>query len=140
LCRWLLLACCTPFEAREIQVYDGAIILESLRVGTALEDIPLVVRKLSRHTVTGTAPDQPSVWTILDFGVDDIHAVALAEALKGALDKPGWYADFHNEREIFVVFPGRVFRYPRGDKAGRSEAQAYGRGLGVPEPQLDWAD
>jgi hypothetical protein len=74
------------------------------------------------------------------FGVDDIHAVALAEALKGVLDKPGWYADFHNEREIFVVFPGRVFRYSRGDKAGRSEAQAYGRGLGVPEPQLDWAD
>jgi hypothetical protein len=105
-----------------------------------LEDIPLVVRKLSRHTVTGTAPDQPSVWTILDFGVDDIHAVALAEALKGVLDKPGWYADFHNEREIFVVFPGRIFRYPRGDKASRSEAQAHGRELGVPEPQLDWAD
>lgn len=121
-------------------MYDGAIILESLRVGTALEDIPLVVRKLSRHTVTGTAADQPSVWTILDFGVDDIHAVALAEALKGVLDKPGRYADFHNEREIFVVFPGRVFRYPRGDMASRSEAQAYGRELGIPEPQLDWAD
>jgi hypothetical protein len=76
----------------------------------------------------------------VDFGVDDIHAVALAEALKGVLDKPGWYADFHNEREIFVVFPGRVFRYPRGDMASRSEAQAYGRELGIPEPQLDWAD
>jgi hypothetical protein len=139
LCRWLLLVCCSPFEAREIQVYNGAIILESLRVGTSLEDIPLVVRKLSRHTVTGTTADQPSVWTILEFEVNDIHAVALAEVLTGVLDKPGWYADFHNEREIFVVFPGRVFRYSRGDKAGRSEAQAYGRELGVPEPQLDWA-
>jgi hypothetical protein len=138
--RWLLLTCCSSFEAREIQVYDGAVILESLRVGTSLEDIPLVVRKLSRYTVTGTTADQPSVWTILEFEVDDNYTVALAEALKGVLDKPGWYADFHNEREIFVVFPGRVFRYPRGDKASRSEAQAYGRKLGVPEPQLDWAD
>jgi hypothetical protein len=40
--------------------------------------------------------------------------------------------------EAFVVFPGRVFRYLRGDAAGRTEAQAHGRTVGVPEPQLDW--
>jgi hypothetical protein len=131
-----------PFTVRagEVKVYDGAIILESLRVGVSLEDIPLAVRRLTRNAVTGTTAEQPSVWTILEFGVDDIHIVALAEALQGLLDKPGWYADFHNEREIFVVFPGRVFRYPRGDGASRSEAQAYGRQLGIPEPQLDWTN
>jgi hypothetical protein len=31
-----------------------------------------------------------------------------------------------------------VFRYPRGDAAGRARAQAYGRQAGVPEAQLDW--
>jgi hypothetical protein len=36
------------------------------------------------------------------------------------------------------VFPGRVFRYPRGDAAAREEAKAFGRELGIPEPQLDW--
>jgi hypothetical protein len=121
-------------------VYDGAVILESLRVGTSLEDVPLVVRKLSKYYANGTTPDQPSVWTVLEFEVDDIHTVALAEVLTGVLDKSGWYADFHNEREIFVVFPGRFFQYPRGDKARRSEAQAYGRELGIPELQLDWTD
>lgn len=38
------------------------------------------------------------------------------------------------------LFPGKVFRYPRGDQAGRAEAQAHGRSVGVPEPQLDWTD
>jgi hypothetical protein len=36
------------------------------------------------------------------------------------------------------VFPGRVFRYPRGDQASRAQAQAYGRQLAIPEPHLDW--
>jgi hypothetical protein len=119
-------------------MYTGTLILESLRVGTSLEGIPLVVRKLSRYVASGTTRDQPSVWTLLEFELDDSHSLALAEALTGLLDKPGWYADFHNAREVFVVFPGRVFRYPRGDEAVRAEAQAYGRELGVPEPQLDW--
>jgi hypothetical protein len=37
-----------------------------------------------------------------------------------------------------VVYAGQVFRYPRGDAAGRAEAVAYGRARGVPEDQLDW--
>jgi hypothetical protein len=123
-----------------VAVYDGAIILESLKVGASLEKIPLVVRKLTRQAITGTSPEQPSVWTILEFEVDDLHTLPLAHALKDVLDEPGWYADFHNEREIFVVFPERVFRYPRGDKASRTEAQAHGRELGIPESQLDWVD
>ncbi|WP_020580096.1 hypothetical protein [Actinopolymorpha alba] len=121
-------------------MYDGVLILESLRVGTSLEDVPFVVRKLSKYNATGTSPDQPSVWTAIEFEVEDAHAVSLAEGLASTFDKPGWYADFHNEQEIFVVFPDRVFRYPRGHRASRMEAQAYGRELGVPEPQLDWTD
>jgi hypothetical protein len=54
------------------------------------------------------------------------------------LDQPGWYVNFQSFAESFVVFPGRVFRYPRGDDSGRAQAQAYGRQLAIPEPQLDW--
>jgi hypothetical protein len=48
------------------------------------------------------------------------------------------YSHFNVNRETFVVYAGRVFRYPSGDKAGRAEAEDYGRSVGVPEPQLDW--
>jgi hypothetical protein len=46
--------------------------------------------------------------------------------------------NFESPTESFVIFPDRIFRYPRGDAAGRAEAQAYGRQLAIPEPQLDW--
>jgi hypothetical protein len=47
---------------------------------------------------------------------------------------------WNSDIEGTVVFPGKVFRYPRGDQAGREEAKAHGRSVGVPEPQLDWTD
>jgi hypothetical protein len=38
----------------------------------------------------------------------------------------------------FLVFAGQVFRYPRGNAAGRARAQAHARLLGILESQLDW--
>ncbi len=117
---------------------EGTLITESLRVGTNLENLTLTVRTISRYRAQGTTPDQPGVWTVLDFEADEAAARELAEAFAGVLDQPGWYVDFHSPTESFVVFPGRIFRYPRGDQAGRADAQAYGRQLAIPEPQLDW--
>jgi hypothetical protein len=64
----------------------------------------------------------------------------LASELADSLLSPGWYANWNSGTEATVVFPGKVFRYPRGDQAGRAEAQAHGRSVGVPEAQLDWTD
>lgn len=117
-------------------VYDGVLILESLKVGTVVDGIPLTVTKVSRVAIGGTSDDQPSVWSLLEFSVE--RGEELAEVLAGVLDGPGWYADFHDEHEIFVIFPGRVFRYRRGDGVAREEAKEFGRGLAIPEAQLDW--
>jgi len=117
---------------------EGSIIAESLRVGTNLENLTLTVRKVSRYRAHGTTPDQPDVWTVLDFEADEARAPELAKAFAAVLDQPGWYVDFHSPTDSFVVFPGRIFHYPRGDKAGRADAQAYARQLAIPEPQLDW--
>lgn len=117
---------------------EGTLIAESLRVGTSLEGLALTVRKISRYRAQGTTADQPGIWTVLEFEADEGGAGELAEALAGELDQPGWYVDFRSPAESFVVFPGRIFRYPRGEEAGRAEAQAYGRQLAIPEEQLDW--
>jgi hypothetical protein len=117
---------------------EGILIAESLRAGTTLDNLKLTVRKISRFQPQGTTPDQPDVWTTLDFEAGEAEAGKLAQAFADALDQPGWYVDFHSPAESFVVFPGRIFRYPRGDRAARAEAQAYGRQLAIPEPQLDW--
>ncbi len=117
---------------------EGVLIAESLRVGTSLENLNLAVRKIRRLRPRGGTAVQPAAWTLLDFEADESDAEQLAQSFAAALDEPGWYADFHSPAESFVVFPGRVFRYRRGDAAGRGEAQAYARSLGIPEAQLDW--
>jgi hypothetical protein len=119
-------------------MFEGTLIAESLRNGTTLDGLDLTVRKIARYAPVGTTPDQPTIWTSIDFEAADRDVGALADMLAGALADPGWYANFQSAEEAFVVFPGRVFRYPRGDPAGRALAQAHGRALGVPEPQLDW--
>ena len=118
---------------------DGTLIAESLRVGANLENLNLTVRKISRYRAGGSTPGQPEIWTVFEFEADETVADDLAQGFAGALDdEPAWYVDFRSPALTFVVFPGKIFRYPRGDEAGRAEAQAYGRQVAVPEPQLDW--
>jgi hypothetical protein len=117
---------------------EGTLIAESLRTGTNLEDLKLTVRKISRFHAQGTSGDQPGIWTTLGFEADEAQAEDLAQTFAGALDRPGWYVDFRSPTETFVVFPGRAFRYPRGDDTGRTKAQAHGRQLAIPQAQLDW--
>jgi hypothetical protein len=124
---------------KETAMIEGTLITESLRVGTNLENLNLTVRKISKYRAQGTMPDQPDIWTVLDFEADEAQAGELAGAFADVVDdQPIWYVNFQSPTVSFVVFPGRIFCYPRGDTAGRAEAQAYGRRFGIPEPQLDW--
>lgn len=117
---------------------EGTLIAESLRLGAVLEGVPLLVRRISKHAPTRAAVYQPDVWTHIHFEVDERDAEDLAEALADVLSRPAWYADFRSDEEIFVVFPGRIFRYPRGDLGERERAQEHARKMGVPSYQLDW--
>ncbi|WP_261562692.1 hypothetical protein [Frankia tisae] len=118
----------------------GVLIAESLRVGTVVDDLSLLVRKIQRSASGNATLDQPPVWTLIYFDVADAEAEALAAHLSKALDTSGsgWYVDLHTAQESFIVFPGRVLRYRRGDPQGRAEAEEYGRALGIPDSQLDW--
>jgi len=117
---------------------EGTLIAESLQPGTTLDGVTLTVRKIVRHAPSGITEAQPAIWTNIDFEITDSEGDALAGALAAALGERGWYANFQSATEAFVVFANQVFRYPRGDAAGRARAQAHGRLRGIPEPQLDW--
>ena len=119
----------------------GGLIAESLRIGAVLDDLGLTVRKISRANVGDVDAGQPLTWTFLDFEAPDEDAPRLAAALSDSLDPTlGWYCDFRTADETFVVFGGRIFRYPRGDRTRRSEVEAYARSVGVPDPQIDWPE
>jgi hypothetical protein len=117
---------------------EGALVAESIRPGASLDDLRLIVRQITRHAREDTTPDQPPVWTDIVFEVDEKDAGDLARKLADVLDVPGWYADMRSDTETVVVYRGKIFRYPRGDAAGREKAVEHGRSQGVPDDQLDW--
>jgi|SRR4051812_39755502 hypothetical protein len=119
---------------------DGSLIVESLKVGTHLKDLGIEAREIHRFRPDDVGPGQPDTWTVIEFSVPESRVEAVVEALSGALDQPGWYVDLRTAEETFVVFPGRVLRFPRGDRAGRAEAREVGLAFGVPEHQLDWPE
>ena len=120
----------------------GTLIAESLRPNHAFQRIPLRLRKLERvGPLPGLTPGQPDVWTFIEFTADEDIADELADSLAACLDDElGWYCDFRTDSETFVVFAAMIFRYRRGDAAGRAQAAAYARQVGLPERQIDWPD
>jgi hypothetical protein len=123
-------------------VITGTLIAESLDVDASIRGLPLVIREIRRARAE-LSPEQieaglPAVWTLIDFEIADDRADALSESLSRNLGSRGWFASFQSDTESFVIFSGRVLRYPRGDTTGRSEAAAHARERGIPDPQLDW--
>lgn len=121
-------------------VIRGVILAESLAPGTGFDGHGMRIIRCARYAVTGAAEYQPPIWTSIEFEAPAGSSEALASELAGSLLSPGWYANWSSDAEATVVFPGQVFRYPRGDQAGRAQAQEHGRSVGVPGPQLDWTD
>ena len=120
---------------------SGVLIGESLRAGAELSGIPLVVTRLWRSRAGSSEAGQPALWTLMEFSAEDDEAEGLAEALSGCLAPTGgWYVNFNTAEDAFVVFAGKVFRYPRGDASGREAAKEHARSIGVPEQQLDWEE
>ncbi len=119
----------------------GALIAESLRNGASLEGVTLTVTRIAREEAGDTDAGQPRTWTFIEFAAAAADADRLADTLSRVLDERlGWYCDFRSLTETFVVFSGRVFRYPRGDADRRREVEEHGRSVGVPESQLDWPE
>ena len=51
---------------------QGALIAESIRPGTSLDDLNLIVRQITRHAPDGTTDEQPPIWTDIYFEVDHL--------------------------------------------------------------------
>jgi hypothetical protein len=121
--------------------YKGVLLGESLRLDAELEGVALEVSKVYRRPAGDVEAGQPELWTFFEFEVPAEAAEDLAERLSRTLKaEGGWYCDFHSDEEMFVVFAGRIFRYPRGDRAERERTEEYARSVGVPEAQIDWPD
>jgi hypothetical protein len=117
---------------------SGLLLKESLSDQGILDR--LNVTKTETWNVSNASGDQPNVWTAISFEADDGEAAVVAEELSRTLKSPGWYIDARQGDEVIVIFPNRIFRYQRGDQAGKTEAQNYALSIGIPPSQVDWGD
>jgi hypothetical protein len=123
-------------------VLTGALVAESLQMGTVFEVPNLTLTRISRRDVSESAAEaQPPVWTLVEFEAADEVADQLADAFaRSLLAEGGWYASFTVGNEHVVIFAGRIFRQQRGDRLRRAEIESYARHVGVPPEQMDWGD
>ena len=115
----------------------GLVLKESLSDTSVLN--LLRITKTETWHVTNAASYQPTTWTAMSFEVKESQANTIAEKLSRAL-KPQWYINASTTSQVYVVFPCKVFMYPKGDCQQRAAAQQYGRSLGIPDSQLDWSE
>ncbi len=119
----------------------GTLLAESIRVDAELRIDGLSVTRIFRKDFPDEPPGMPTTWTFVEFQAEDDRAGELARQLADVLiAEGGWYADFGVGDDHVVVFAGKVFRYRKGDEAGRAEATEYGLSVGCPADQLDWTD
>jgi len=118
--------------------------LTGLLLKESLSDLNILGRlriaKTETWNVANAAENQPNVWTAMSFEVEDAEADAVAEELSHALKSPGWYIDARRDVWVYVIFPQRVFKYQRGDRVGKLEAQTYAQAIGIPPSQIDWGE
>lgn len=98
---------------------EGTLIAESLRPGTNLQNLGLLIRAISRYRAQGTTADQPDTWTTFDFEADEAQAEELAGAFAGRSGK---------RYRLRSGRPGRAARPPcvrgRGFPGERRSCQA----------------
>ncbi len=117
---------------------EGVFIAESLREDTVLDLTGISLRTVTRLRPADTTPAQPPVWTLVSFTSTAADQRDLGARFADALAGPGWYVDFHTEDTTYVILPGEVISYRRGDADGLAHATERARVHGIPDSQLDW--
>jgi len=122
-------------------MYRGVIIDESLVDKRALEQVRVLSTVVETITPEHATPWLKQ-WTLHTVEVPDDRIMEVVAALSRSLDAEhggSWYADFKDDLWHFIVFKGKIFRVDLSDPAaGYRPVKEYGRGLGIPEHQLDF--
>jgi len=117
--------------------------LKGLLLKESLEDMSVLelvhITKTESWEISNAAASQPTTWTALSFEAEESQADALAEKLSQAL-KSRWYTNASTSTHVYVIFPGKIFKYRKGDSTQRAKAEQHGRSIGIPESQLDWSE
>jgi len=118
--------------------FSGLVLEESLKDKSVLDTV--TVTKTKTWNIKNAEGDQPKVWHAIFIEGPEEKAGEIADSLSRSLKSPAWYTNLSTPKEVFVIFPNKIFKYQKGDKVKREEAVKHGRTIGIPESQLDWSE
>lgn len=119
--------------------FTGLLIKESLKDISVLTLVKITKQEM--WNVGNATDDQPKVWHALWFEGPNESANEIAEALAQNLKSDqAWYTNFTADKIVYVIFPGKVFSYSKGDQTGRIKVETYAKSIGIPASQLDWTE
>ncbi len=114
--------------------FTGLLLKESLKDMKVLNLVKIT--KEEKWDVDNAADFQPKVWNAVEFeGEGKVEEIV--ECMSKAMNSR-WYLNISTNKEEFVVFLNKIFRYSKGNKKGKKKAQEYARSLNIPESQIDW--
>lgn len=109
------------------KTHTGTIIEESLKDNRILNDI-----KITGFRISNDEKPQDR-WHLYTVQVSTNEIKKLSQQIK-----PKWYMHFWKDRDIIVVFKGKVFEFNYDNKESWKEAVQHGLSLGIPKEQLDF--
>lgn len=121
--------------------YQGAIIEESLENKEVLKKLKILSTKVEPIEEAHQTPWLKQ-WTLHKIEIDEEKADEVAQEISQSIDSShnsSWYADYKNEKWHYIIFPHKIFKIERNDKAGYLEAKNYGLSLGIPSHQVDFS-
>lgn len=98
--------------------FTGLLLKESLKDASVLKLVK--VTKTETWDVDKAADYQPKIWTAIYFEGKKSEADPVAKSLSLSL-KPRWYTNISTDTDVFVIFPGQVFKYTKGDTQKEKE-------------------
>jgi hypothetical protein len=118
-------------------MFKGFVLSESLKDPTVLNRLKHVKVVVERHDEVRHGQN---IWHSFEIVVENRQINDVTKLLSRQM-KPKWYAHFWDNRVLYVVLPGKVFKIPR-EKEWKSaeyiECKDYAMKQGVEERYLDF--
>lgn len=97
--------------------WTGVIVRDGLLDVSVLDNLSILEERTKELGISG-------FWTVLEVGVsDDNMSKVLTKLSKGL--RTGWYAYFSKDKQMSVVFKGKVFNFTKGSKRSLTEVKNY---------------
>jgi hypothetical protein len=121
---------------QELMRYRGTLLKE--RYADEIVVKALELSKTSDWKVKDASKELKIRWTVISFEVESADADDIAHIFVSTVRRPDWFLRLESDDGMVMIFPQKVFKFPKGDVKARTEAVEYARSIKLPELLSAW--